>query len=436
MAGPAIRSFEFATRLSDRWNVTVLALQPPEPEWSLAGIPVLVRDPLNWRGLAKLVAEFDVVITQPLRLQLLNELHKSQTPIVIDAYVPNILEQGAVHAHSGGVADIAAGHAMDRLRLELRAAARMGSAYLCAGESYRDFLLGVLATEGRLTRSALQEDPSATHLVVSAPYGLSLEDMPQADEAIGPLRSELNLKADDTIFIWAGGIWDWLDPFTPIRGFAEALSRTEPGDGLENAHIVFLGVDHPNPDVRTESLEKLESLVVELGMQGRVHVRRGWVQYNKRGEFIADADVGICAHQDSLETRYSWRQRLLDHVWASLPTICSNGDELGRVVATAGAGVQVAANDVHAWAEAMKAASDEKWRSDRKDATAVLRQQMSWEAVTDVVDGVLRRATSRTSSGLRSPRSLMPSYFLVQLSRLGLKRFLGKAVRSVFRRHR
>jgi glycosyltransferase involved in cell wall biosynthesis len=366
-----------------------------------------------------------------LRLQLLDALHASGTPSIIDAYVPNILEQGAARKDEEVSRDSIL--AMHRTRLELRAAVRIGTVFLCAGAAYRDFLLGVLGVEGRLGRQSLVHDADASQLVVSAPFGLSAEDVIEPEVGTGPLRQELGLEANDIIFLWAGGIWDWLDPLTPIHGLARAIEDGEDASDLSRAHLVFLGVDHPNPEVRTESLGRIQRLVSELGLGDRVHVRRGWVPYDDRGRWLADADVGVCAHFDSLETRYSWRQRLLDHVWAALPTICSAGDELGSDIATAGAGVQVDAKDVGAWATAIQDATDADWRSDRARNAVALREEMSWSKVAETVHASAEHAYSNPSADTRSPRSLLPSYVKVQVARMGLRRVAQKAVRSLTR---
>lgn len=434
MAGPAIRSYELATRLSADWDVTLLALQDCDPGWQVPNVNLLVRDPLTWRGLKALASDHDVVLTQPLRLQLQHALHVAGRPVVIDAYVPNLMEQVAVRDDVDPALDRARSLNLKRARLELKAAARIGTAYLCAGEHYRDFLMGVLAMEGRITRDSLSADPSAKRLIVSAPFGISDEAAHRnGDSAVGPLRAELGIGRSDTVFIWAGGIWDWLDPLTPIRGLARAVKESDATHPVHSAHLVFLGVDHPNPEVKTAALQQISELVEQLKIADRVHVRRGWVPYDERGAWLVDADVGICAHQDSLETRYSWRQRLLDHIWAGLPTICGSGDELGKLIADSGAGVQLPSGDVDSWAKSFQAATDKGWRSERMAGTSSLRTAIDWSMIAQDVSQVLRDSTS-SPHPTHSPFSLLPSYVRVQTARLGVGTAARKAIRSLTRR--
>lgn len=429
MAGPAIRSFEFATRLAGEWSVTLLTLQQPEAGWEPPnGVRLVVRDPLTWRGLRELAGAHDAVLTQPLRLQLQQALHSSGTPVVIDAYVPNILEQAAAR---GGGASREAALGIERARIELRGACRIGSAFLCAGAAYRDFLLGVLAAEGRITSAALQDDPTAEHLLAAAPFGVPSDSCPTRPAAGGPLRQELDLAPEDLVVLWAGGIWDWLDPLTPVRGLA-AVRAAAPDSEAARAHLVFLGVDHPNPDVQTASLRQLTDLVDQLGLSEQVHIRRGWVPYAERGAWLADADIGVCAHRDSLETRFSWRQRLLDHAWAGLPTICGVGDELGALLIAQGAAIGVAAADEEGWAGALQTAADPAWRVAAAMGMEAVRQDLGWDAIAARVGAVLQRATSRGgSAATRSPASLLPAYTRIQAARLGPGQVARKAIRSL-----
>ena len=47
----------------------------------------------------------------------------------------------------------------------------------------------------------------------------------------------------------------------------------------------------------------------------------GWVPYAERGAWLAEADIGVSAHFDDIETRFAFRTRLLDYLWAGLPIV-------------------------------------------------------------------------------------------------------------------
>jgi hypothetical protein len=77
------------------------------------------------------------------------------------------------------------------------------------------------------------------------------------------------------------------------------------------------------------------------------------VPYASRADFLLDADVAVSAHLDHLETRYSFRSRVLDYLWAKLPMVLTGGDVLADEVAKAGLGMAVGAGDETGMEEAL-----------------------------------------------------------------------------------
>ena len=133
------------------------------------------------------------------------------------------------------------------------------------------------------------------------------------------------IGADDKILLWPGGIWNWFDPLTVIRAVHE-LSRRR-----DDVRLYFLGVKHPNPEVPDMAMAaEAVALADELGLRDRVvFFNFGWVPYAERGRYLLDADVAVSAHFDDIETRFAFRTRLLDCLWAGLPVVTTRGDTLG-----------------------------------------------------------------------------------------------------------
>ena len=73
-----------------------------------------------------------------------------------------------------------------------------------------------------------------------------------------------------------------------------------------------------------------------------MHFNRGWVPYDEREAYLLESDIGVCAHHDHLEARFSFRTRVLDHFWAGLPSVVSSGDAIGDLVDRRGLGRAVA----------------------------------------------------------------------------------------------
>ena len=67
--------------------------------------------------------------------------------------------------------------------------------------------------------------------------------------------------------------------------------------------------------------------------------------YEERQAYLVEADLGVSAHHDHLEARFSFRTRVLDHFWAGLPSVLTSGDAMGELVAHAGLGAAIAPED-------------------------------------------------------------------------------------------
>src|SRR5690606_21779831 len=64
-------------------------------------------------------------------------------------------------------------------------------------------------------------------------------------------------------------------------------------------------------------------------------------------------------HVPHLETRYSFRTRMLDYLWARLPIVCTEGDYFGDLVRAEGLGRAVPPRDPAALADALATLLDD-----------------------------------------------------------------------------
>ena len=96
--------------------------------------------------------------------------------------------------------------------------------------------------------------------------------------------------------------------------------------------LVFLGMRHPNPLIPEMRMAvAARRLADELGLTGtHVIFNEEWVAYDERQNFLLDADIGVSTHLHHVETDYSFRTRILDYLWASLPIVSTTGDAHGR----------------------------------------------------------------------------------------------------------
>ena len=103
--------------------------------------------------------------------------------------------------------------------------------------------------------------------------------------------------------------------------------------------------------------------------------------FAERGAYLLEADVMVSAHRDHVETRYSYRTRLLDGLWAGRPTVATAGDVLMEEIAAAGAGRAVAPGDVDGFADAIAAHLDADVRTRAGAAAAELGAAHRWASV-------------------------------------------------------
>jgi hypothetical protein len=124
-------------------------------------------------------------------------------------------------------------------------------------------------------------------------------------------------------------------------------------------------------------------LASDLGVLGtNVFFREGWVPYLERVNYLCDADIGISLHRDHIETRLSFRTRVVDLLWAGLPIISTGGDSLSEVISRSRAGIIVDDGDLPAVIKALRALGlDPKRRSRMREQARLLAASYTWQRV-------------------------------------------------------
>lgn len=365
MAGPAIRAWEMARLLKPDHEVRLVTTQKPERR--AEGIEVEHLTSLTWRSYADWA---DIVIAQGSVLTHFPDLARPDAHLIVDAYDPFQIE-GLVRA--AGQPDAA-----DRVALEARLAEdrlRRADLVLCASERQRLWLLGQLLTLQRIEPDRVAADPRLSSLVRVVPFGLP-------SEPFTPGRSRLraafpSIGEDDLVLVWGGGIYDWFDPATLVRGVAKAAAQDP------RWKLVFLGTKHPNATVpRMARADEAAAVARELGILGtHVFLHDGWVPYEERAGWLGDAHVGVSTHFPSIETELSYRTRMLDYFWAGLPVLCTEGDAIAEDVARLGLGEVVPAEDPDAIATALSRLADADTRRDVADRVRAHGEQQAWDVV-------------------------------------------------------
>lgn len=425
MAGPAIRSYHFAQELAKEFDVTLVHTQPTEPGFTIEGVR-LVSHNAQYRWLERFAAGFDAVITQPLRLHAQHALVRAGVPVIYDMYVPSVVETLA--SQSGEDAPLGRRElAYDRTRQDAVAALSSAAAVICASERQRDLWLGALGTLGRLDIASFQRDPGYRSLVRVVPFGLP-DDEPTASGEPAMRNALRSVDDDSFIMLWAGGIWNWFDPVTVIEGVKLAHQQ------LPHLRLVFLGTQHPNADVKMRRTRDAIDAARAAGLDGSVvHFVEGWVPYDRRADYLLEANVGVSAHFDNVESRFSFRTRFLDHLWAGLPTLTTHGSPLSDLVEELGLGRTVSYEDPHAWAQViLDTASNTERLQQMRAATLEAATAYTWSSVGDQ----LATCVHDVLAGTPAPPQLslvgrMPRYAKTQASLQGVSRSARKLMQTL-----
>jgi glycosyltransferase involved in cell wall biosynthesis len=339
MPGPAIRAWHLAEVLAAEHEVTLassIASTRLHPDMA-----VVHADEAQMSTLAEAA---DVVVGPGSVVRRYPRIARSEVPLVVDIYDPYQLENLEANGE-GGLADQSENIA--HLNAVVREDLVRGDFFLCASARQRDFWLGSLAAVGRVNPYTYEEDPTMHRLVDVVPFGLpSLEPtrtgqgLRDTIEGIGP---------DDPVVVWGGGVYSWFDPLSLLRAVDQARRS------VTDVRLVFLGMRNPNPHIpEMRAAVEVRQLAAQLGLVGRhVFFNEGWVPYDRRADFLLDANLGVSTHLDHIESRFSFRTRVLDYLWAGLPMLLTAGDSLTELVAASGAGISVPAADVDAIAQGL-----------------------------------------------------------------------------------
>jgi glycosyltransferase involved in cell wall biosynthesis len=393
MAGPGIRAWEISKSLARGLDV-VLAIpdySPGDAGRLGGGAPfeVIRYSVAHPSPLKKAAQRSRIILVQGYVLSKFPFLARLDAHLVVDLYDPFVLENLFVHKGMGASRqdrDIIHRHDLAVFNGLIAG----GDHFLCASDRQKDLLLGALTALNRINPAALDFSESADGLVSVVPFGIR--------EDAGGLEGERVIRGkagtigdDDIVLLWGGVISSWFDPLTLISALAEAR-REDP-----RLKLVFLSTRHPNPlTPGFEMARQAESAACELGLAGGpVVFNTDWVDYDRRGAYFREADIGVSIHRTHLETRYSFRTRMLDYLKHGLPILCTEGDFFADLVRRENLGIVVGPEDPAELKEAiLRLAAGAELRREMKGRIAGLRSAFSWDTVTRPLLEHCRKALS------------------------------------------
>ncbi len=383
LAGPAIRMLELC-RAAARAGLpatllSLVACEIDDPDVDLAAV-----DRAGLRDRVRTARELGcAVLIQGDVLNLHPWLADVDVPIVVDAYDPFHLEQ-LEQARALGetrrrivVRDCVAALNRQLSRADL---------VLAGSDRQRDLWLGHLAALGRVNPVTYDDDHHLAGLLRIVPFGVQ-DGFPVDGDGPAPgpvMRGVLRgVDAESVIALWTGGLYEWFDPLLVLESVSMAVASGRAG--ADRLRLVFLGTSHPVLGEPTPSELAVRERAADLGLVGSVvHLVDRWVPYAERAGWLAEADLAVLAHRPGLETEFAFRTRVLDHLWAGLPTVGTAGDVLVDRLAAAGAAIAVPPGDTAGFADALAAlAGSPAARAEAAARSSELADDYRWDRVAE-----------------------------------------------------
>jgi glycosyltransferase involved in cell wall biosynthesis len=384
VTGPEIRGWAVARGLAEHHDVTVILQSPPVAERD--GMRLV---PFSRGALIREARRHDAVVAPVLPPYLFAALRGTRTVTVSDQYDPIWLEL-SVFTEQPGIARVLRAQRMIR-----EAQVRFADVIAVAGDAQRQLLVDEL--------EHVESHPE----VVTVPFGLP---EPPAPSEARPLRAAFpQIGADDPVVLWWGKVWKWFDATTAIKAFARVVEQRP------NARLVISAGKAPKARFDlSERTDGARELAAELGLlDTNVLFLDEWTPYDRRHEYLQDADLGLTLHADTPEAPFAARARYMDYLWSGLPCVLASGDEIADRFGASGFASLVAPGDVEATAgEILRLIDDPQARSAARRAGEELADAYRWSTVVRPLSDAIeqRAAQDRKRSADRLVRAVGQYY--------------------------
>jgi len=373
MAGLAVRVHEMADALGRVGHAVTVAAPagdgaPPAGWYDVVPVDAVPR-----------LSGIDVWITHP-RIVGRHQADLAGVALVVDGYESpfgSYLAQAAALLPSLGDRVVYEYRADSAKRLAAFAAA---DRVLCATESQRISYLTLLAVIGRIGPRTPETDV-VMRVCSGAP----------------PIPTTIAARDTDDdrapVLLWAGGCYPWFDVETPLAALVRVV------DAVPAVRVVLAGlggIDEEHAALLPKARRVREVVAATPRLAAR-SVFAPWQPYATRDALYRDADVGLCSYGDHLETALAMRTRVIDMIWGGVPVVTSAGDEIGKSVAAAGAGVVVPASDPDRMADAAVTLlrDPECRRAMAERARALAMHDLAWDRQIEPLDRYCRAVAAR-----------------------------------------
>jgi len=385
MAGPGIR-YKNVARVLKQVSDVDLAVFSGASHNSSDDIKIINPEDRSYQSI---FTEYDVIFAQWLSNDMLSFAKQQNIIVIFDLYAPVPIEYLASLEFSEKKVGETANAEFSNIIEMYNRYFDTADYFTCSNERQRDFWIGYLTANGKLTPTNFSNGSAATKLAV-CPMGIN-KTSPRKNNLA--LRKKLGLSKDDFVLLWTGGIWDWFDAQLVVR----AMSKIKDS----SIKLVFMGTKHPNDTVsEMQESKKTRRLSHDLGLTDKsIFFLDGWVPYEDLDSYLLDANASIYCDKESLETRFSHRTRVLDNIWATLPTVCSKGDFLSFIIEQQGLGVVVQQRNEDSFAKViLDLKNDVSLQEQIHKNLVAKRENFSWEITLDPLVKYIRDTPFRSKS--------------------------------------
>jgi glycosyltransferase involved in cell wall biosynthesis len=378
MASGGIRSYHIARVLQEQMpeaRVTLAIPRTTPADLDPDSVP-FAFDRFDGHNLGQLAREHDIAISTRFPLKFIPAARN--TRLVLDLFTPFFTEW--VEMTKGAVGSSHRRSWIDMKRRDLLLQLAASETVLVSNERQRDLVAGMMGTSGLISRQMLERDPTLSELIREAPIGVRPEPPVSPGRRLRGVFP--GIGPDDFVMIWNGIIVDWYD----IDLLLHAVHRLK--DKHPHMRLFFMGTEHPDSygTARLQGLgggvtSRAIALCEELGILDKhVFFNFTWANDADSRAYLLESDIAVCTYFASLETRYSFRVRYLDVLWASLPLVSTEGDLFAEMVRERGMGISVPEGDLDALTAALdRMVSDTEFRSRCRERMALTREEYAWE---------------------------------------------------------
>ncbi|AJA47779.1 glycosyltransferase [Clostridium pasteurianum DSM 525 = ATCC 6013] len=369
MTGPAIRYYNFAKELSKTLEV-VLFIPNKNTDFDFNGEKFKVIKG-NRNELIESSETVDSIVLQGIAFRLYPFLKKIKTPKVVDIYDPITLENLELRKFID-FKDRLTYHETD-LDLILEQLS-LGDYFICSSEKQKDYWLGMLSAINRVNPVTYSDNINMEKLIGVVPFGLNNEEPVKTKQVLKGVWP--NIGESDKVIIWGGGIWNWFDPLTLIEAMNIICKKRK------DIKLFFMGIGHPSMNCDTTVAEECVERSKTYDLYDKNIFFNDWVEYSQRQNYLMESDLGVSTYFNNLETRFSFRTRILDYLWCELPMVLTKGDYMSELVEDKKLGVCHDEKNYNQLADMiLDLLGDEDGYRELQQNINAVKQQFKWEIV-------------------------------------------------------